>query len=49
MGLAANGSEGVSEIINIVTAELRRIMSVTGCKDLSEINQTVLVKRDYGI
>ena len=49
MGLAANGSEGVTEIMNIVTAELRRIMSVTGCKNLSEINGNVLVKRDYGI
>ncbi|MCX5907654.1 MAG: alpha-hydroxy-acid oxidizing protein, partial [Deltaproteobacteria bacterium] len=47
MGLAANGSQGVTEIINIVTAELRRIMSVTGCKKLSEIDDQVLVKRDY--
>jgi isopentenyl diphosphate isomerase/L-lactate dehydrogenase-like FMN-dependent dehydrogenase len=46
MGLAANGSEGVTEIMNIVTAELRRIMSVTGCKNLAEINADVLVKRD---
>jgi isopentenyl diphosphate isomerase/L-lactate dehydrogenase-like FMN-dependent dehydrogenase len=46
MGLAANGSEGVTEIMNIVTAELRRIMSVTGCRNLSEINADVLVKRD---
>jgi isopentenyl diphosphate isomerase/L-lactate dehydrogenase-like FMN-dependent dehydrogenase len=49
MGLAADGSEGVSEIIQIVTAELRRIMSVTGCRNLSEINGEVLVKRDWGI
>lgn len=46
MGLAADGSEGVTEIMNIVTAELRRIMRVTGCKNLSEINADVLVKRD---
>ena len=30
MGLAANGSQGVTEMIDIVTDELRRIMSVTG-------------------
>ena len=47
MGLAANGSQGVTEIINIVTAELRRIMSVTGCRSLSEIDDKVLVKRDF--
>lgn len=47
MGLAANGSQGVTEIINIVTGELRRIMSVTGCKNLSEISNAILLKRDF--
>ena len=47
MGLAANGSQGVTEMINILTAELQRIMSVTGCKDLSEVDGRVLIKRDY--
>lgn len=46
MGLAANGSQGVTEIIDIVTAELRRIMSVTGNRSLSGIDDKVLVKRD---
>ena len=49
MGLAANESQGVKEIVDILTAELRRIMSVTGCKNLSEIDESVLVKRDYSI
>jgi len=47
MGLAANGSQGVTEMINILTAELQRIMSVTGCKDLSQVDSRVLIKRDY--
>jgi isopentenyl diphosphate isomerase/L-lactate dehydrogenase-like FMN-dependent dehydrogenase len=46
MGLAANGPEGVAEIIRIVTAELRRIMSVTGCGGLADISGSVLVMRD---
>lgn len=46
MGLAANGTQGVTEMIDILTAELRRIMSVTGCKNLSEIDENILVKRD---
>lgn len=46
MGLAANGSQGVTEIIDIVTAELRRIMSVTGNRNLHGISDKVLVKRD---
>lgn len=45
MGLAADGSQGVTEAINIVTAELQRIMSVTGCRDLSAIDGSVLVNR----
>lgn len=48
-GLAANGSEGVAEMIAILTAELRRIMSVTGCRNLSEIDDGILVKRDFFI
>jgi isopentenyl diphosphate isomerase/L-lactate dehydrogenase-like FMN-dependent dehydrogenase len=46
MGLAANGSQGVTEIVDILTAELQRIMSVTGCKTLSQIEENILVKRD---
>jgi 4-hydroxymandelate oxidase len=45
MGLAADGSRGVREMINILTGELRRIMSVTGCKNLSEIDDNVLIRR----
>ena len=47
MGLAADGSQGVTEMINILTAELRRIMSVTGCKKPSEIDDKILVRRDF--
>ena len=47
MGLAANGSQGVTEMIDTVTGELRRIMSVTGCRNLSAINNKVLVERDF--
>ena len=47
MGLAANGSQGVTEMIDTVTSELRRIMSVTGCRNLSGIDDNVLVKRDF--
>lgn len=47
MGLAADGSQGVSEMLNTLTAELQRIMSVTGCKQLADIDKKVLVERDY--
>jgi 4-hydroxymandelate oxidase len=40
MGLAADGSGGVTEMVNIVTAELRRIMSVTGEKTYPKLTTT---------
>jgi isopentenyl diphosphate isomerase/L-lactate dehydrogenase-like FMN-dependent dehydrogenase len=45
MGLAASGSQGVAEMIDILTGELQRIMSVTGCRQVSEIDSRVLVVR----
>ncbi len=45
MGLAANGSQGVTEMVDILTAELQRIMSVTGCQRVSDIDSGVLVAR----
>jgi isopentenyl diphosphate isomerase/L-lactate dehydrogenase-like FMN-dependent dehydrogenase len=47
MGLAANGSQGVAEIIDILNEELRRIMSVTGCATLKDIDPEILVKRPF--
>ena len=47
MGLAADGSQGVAEMVNILTAELRRIMSVTGCRTVAEIDDGILVQRDF--
>ena len=47
MGLAADGSQGVAEMVNVLTAELRRIMSVTGCNTVADIDEGILVKRDY--
>jgi 4-hydroxymandelate oxidase len=46
-GLAADGNKGVTAMINILTAELQRIMSVTGCREASDIDESVLVKRDF--
>ena len=46
MGLAANGQQGVAEMIDIMTAELQRIMTVTGCGQASKIDSGVLVRRD---
>ena len=47
MALAAAGEEGISDMIKALTGELQRIMCVTGCRNISEINKTILVKRDF--
>ena len=47
IGLAANNSAGVTEMVNTLTAELQRIMSVTGCKQLSDVDSGVLVTRHH--
>ena len=41
-GLAAGGSRGVCEMITGLTEELRRIMSLTGAKDIGSIDREVL-------
>jgi len=41
-GLAAGGSQGVCDMISGLTEELRRIMSLTGAKDLNSIDRDVL-------
>jgi (S)-mandelate dehydrogenase len=46
MGLAAGESEGVREMVEILTEEVRRIMSVTGCPDLSAIDENILIRRN---
>jgi 4-hydroxymandelate oxidase len=47
MGLAANGSQGVTELIGILNEEVRRIMSVTGCPTVGDIDSEILVKREF--
>lgn len=43
MGLAANGTDGVRDMILAVTDELRRAMSITGCAKINEITKDILV------
>jgi isopentenyl diphosphate isomerase/L-lactate dehydrogenase-like FMN-dependent dehydrogenase len=43
--LAANGSEGVRDLIIAMTEELQRVMTLTGCQRISEIDASILVRR----
>jgi len=46
IALAANGYEGVKDIIEILTAELKRAMTLTGCRNISEIDDSIIHKRN---
>jgi isopentenyl diphosphate isomerase/L-lactate dehydrogenase-like FMN-dependent dehydrogenase len=48
-GLAASGSQGVTEMVDMLTAEQQRIMSVTGCRRVSDIDSGILVARHHFI
>ncbi|MFQ6094760.1 MAG: alpha-hydroxy-acid oxidizing protein [Candidatus Bathyarchaeia archaeon] len=43
IGLAANGTEGVRDMFLSITDELRRAMSITGCADLDQITEDILI------
>jgi 4-hydroxymandelate oxidase len=45
-GLGAFGEDGVSRVLSILRAELKRIMQFAGTKSLSAINAEYLVRRD---
>ncbi|MCK4953366.1 alpha-hydroxy-acid oxidizing protein [Candidatus Bathyarchaeota archaeon] len=42
-GLAANGMNGVRDMFVTITEELRRTMSITGCANLNEIDEEMLI------
>lgn len=41
-GLACNGEQGVSQVIQIFEEELRIAMALTGCTQINDINQQIL-------
>jgi isopentenyl diphosphate isomerase/L-lactate dehydrogenase-like FMN-dependent dehydrogenase len=42
-GLAANGRDGVKDVIEEITAELNRIMSMVGASDPGSVTPDVLI------
>jgi len=42
-GLAAGGKDGVAGIVNAITSELKRTMSLVGARDLDSISREVLI------
>lgn len=44
-GLAANGAEGVEAVIQEITSELLRFMSMTGASDPGQVTRDLLIKK----
>ena len=44
-GLAANGSDGVCRVLEILAEELSRSMALTGCRTLEEITDDLIAQR----
>ena len=42
-GLAAQGQEGVTSVMNQITEELRRVMTMTGVADPASADRSVLI------
>lgn len=45
--LKVAGSGGVRDLLNILTEELQRVMSLAGCKSLKEIDHKAIFRRAY--
>ena len=43
-GLAANGAEGVKDVIEEMTDELKRFMSMTGSVDPEHVQRDLMIK-----
>ena len=43
-GLAANGAEGVKDVIQEVSEEMKRFMSMTGSVDPEHVKRDLLIK-----
>ena len=47
LGLAADFSDGVRDIILAVTSELQRVMTLTGCANLGALNASILERSSF--
>lgn len=46
-GLAANGTNGVENILNIISDELDETMAMSGCADVNKFEKDVVVHKSY--
>ncbi|XP_033945533.1 2-Hydroxyacid oxidase 1 [Pseudochaenichthys georgianus] len=46
-GLACQGEEGVTEILELFKEELRLAMALSGCRSVSEVNRSLVRKADF--
>ncbi|XP_076000330.1 2-Hydroxyacid oxidase 1 [Genypterus blacodes] len=46
-GLACQGEQGVSEVLELLREELRLAMALAGCRSVSEINRSLVRRREF--
>ncbi|XP_056144133.1 hydroxyacid oxidase 1 [Lampris incognitus] len=46
-GLACQGEQGVSEVLELLRAELRLAMALAGCRSISEVNRSMVRKIEF--
>ncbi|XP_074641806.1 2-Hydroxyacid oxidase 2-like [Tubulanus polymorphus] len=46
-GLACNGENGVQNVLEILKSELKTAMALSGCRCISDIKRSLVVKEDY--
>ncbi|MEI6057729.1 MAG: alpha-hydroxy acid oxidase [bacterium] len=44
-GLAVNGKDGLNDVVGILSDELKRCMTMTGCESVSQISEDLLFKK----
>ena len=44
--LAAQGEAGVTKMLQLIEAEMRVAMALTGCSNIADIDQSILAGRD---
>jgi 4-hydroxymandelate oxidase len=47
LGYMANEDEGVRDMINEMTAQLQRAMTLTACSDVKSVDESILVRREF--
>jgi len=46
-GVGAAGAEGVERVVDILTAEMKRVLVLTGVSGISQVSESILIRNGY--